>query len=629
MTTPQDLLLSLARAYSLAEIHFSGDPELNEGLEAVRKAQEAVGWVVVRVGPEGLAVRTQVLADEHGEIQSFWEVLRSAGIQELRLQDVLSPGPLEDFLCRLHPSYSPEVTVPSTRFRGLERVMGLSFRTIEGPIPGMAGSIQGLFQHGGLVPPEPSGPDKEVILEEAGTSSPEAADAPDLEEGEVLYEGPMGELVAPASNGDWIEELGGEEETLGPEEEPAEEPSPDEDVSEEPAEEYVAEEASEDPAEESVDEEASEDPAEEEEAGEQLLDGEADEPTADEPDPPDSGAEPLDAPEPPLPSQSTQGIELADEIRSFLESSGPERAECAGRIREGARRMVENRETVLVLDLMEILAGSAGADPGDPEVLELVSSLVTPGLAGLFLSRLGSAREGQERERLIELAPRMGREVAEALVEALGEARDRRQRRSFLDALGKLGPVGTEMAARMVEDSRWYVVRNGVSVLGEIAGEDAVLHLTATLGNDDPRVRKETVSALAKVGGDDASMLLLGMLDDPEAEVRAGTCRALGVLKVQKAVKPLLRILEADSNIDVQVETLQALGQIGDPGAVPLVAKKAAGGVILRRPQEVRIAAFRGLAGIGTPHAKDVLRKAVNDRDPRVRTAVKTLLLSG
>jgi HEAT repeat protein len=291
--------------------------------------------------------------------------------------------------------------------------------------------------------------------------------------------------------------------------------------------------------------------------------------------------------------------------------------------------MIRSRELFPVLDGVEHLAESAEAVSGDPEVLELISSLVSPGLAGIFLSKLGSARDDQERERLIGLSPRLGREVAEALVDALGEARDRRLRRTFLDALGKFGPIGMEMAGRMVEDSRWYVVRNGVSLLGEITGEEAVVHLTATLGNDDPRVRKEAVSALAKVGGDDAAMLLLGMLDDSEAEVRAGACRALGNLRVQRAVKPLLQLLDRDSNIGVQVETLQALGQIGDPGAVPIIEKKAAGGFFFGKPQEIRIAAFRGLAGIGTPHAKGILRKAINDRDPRVRTAVKTLLLSG
>ena len=217
MTTPQDLLLSLSRAYSLAEIHFSGDPELNEGVEAVRKAQAELGWVVVRVGPEGLAVRTRVLNDEHGEIQRFWEVLRSAGIQELRLQDVLNPGQLEDFLRRLHPSHSPEDTTPSARFRGLERVMGLSFRTVEGPLQGMAGSIQGLFQHSGLVPQDSSETDSEVSSEEVETSPSDTTGALELEEREVLFEGPAEGLVSPVPNGDWIEELEREEEVLGAE----------------------------------------------------------------------------------------------------------------------------------------------------------------------------------------------------------------------------------------------------------------------------------------------------------------------------------------------------------------------------------------------------------------------------
>jgi hypothetical protein len=493
MTTPQDLLLSLSRAYSLAEIHFSGDPELNDGLETVRRVQEAVGWIVVRVRPDFLTVKNEVMTDEHGEIQRFRDTLEAAWIQEMRLQNPPDPGALEDFLRRLHPSYPAEANLPSARFRGLERVMGLSFRLSEGHLSGMSGSIQGLFQHKGMTP------------EEDKTSS------------EVIPEAAAAEATT----------------------------------------------------------------------------------------------------------------DLVEEARRFLEGSGTARNESADRIRDEASRLRENRDMNPVLDLVEHLAESAGDGPGDPEVLELVSTLVTPGLASLFLSRLASARDDHERERLIGIAPRLGREVAEALADALVEARDRRDRRSFMDALVGLGPMGMEMAARMAEDSRWYVVRNGVSVLGEIAGEEAVLHLTATLGNADARVRKETVSALAKVGGEDASLLLLGMLDDPEPEVRSATCRSLGILKVERAVRPLLRILGEDSDTDVQVETLQALGQIGDPGAVPLIEKKAVGGFLRRPPQEVRIAAFRGLAGIGTPHAKDLLRKAISDRDPRVRTTVKTLLLSG
>jgi HEAT repeat protein len=192
----------------------------------------------------------------------------------------------------------------------------------------------------------------------------------------------------------------------------------------------------------------------------------------------------------------------------------------------------------------------------------------------------------------------------------------------------RLGPLALEMAQRMMTDPRWFVVRNGVAVLGELGGEDAVAHLTATLANGDSRVRKETILSLAKVGGGDAEMLLLGMLDDGEGEVRAAACRALGVLRSHRAYRPLLQLLK-DHDPEVQAECLHALGQIGDPGAVPFIEKKATGGLFSRPPREVRIAAFRALASIGTARALKILEKGVKDRDSDVQTVAKALTKEG
>jgi HEAT repeat protein len=188
-----------------------------------------------------------------------------------------------------------------------------------------------------------------------------------------------------------------------------------------------------------------------------------------------------------------------------------------------------------------------------------------------------------------------------------------------MDAVLAQGEMAREMAERMVEDPRWYVVRNGVALLGEIGGEEAVSHLTTTLANEDPRVRKETVLALAKIGGGDASALLLGMLDDPDLEVRTKSCWAVGVLKVERALKPLLRLLDKDGSERVQTQCLEALGHIGDPGAVPLIERKAVGRLFSRPSKEIRVAAYRALAAIGTPHARNLLLKATKDSDLDVR----------
>jgi HEAT repeat protein len=217
--------------------------------------------------------------------------------------------------------------------------------------------------------------------------------------------------------------------------------------------------------------------------------------------------------------------------------------------------------------------------------------------------------------------------MALALADALGEARDRSQRRIFLDALLAHGDLGLEVAQGMVEDPRWFVVRNGVALLGEIGGEDRVSYLTGPLANPDSRVRKETVLALSKIDGENARLLLLGMLDDPDPDVRAVACRAVGLLKMEKALRPLLKILDEDNHENVQVECLEALGKIEDPGAVPFIEKRAVGGLFSRPTTEIRVAAYRALAGIGTPRAKTLLKKAVTDSDPEVRSVAQSLMV--
>jgi HEAT repeat protein len=254
--------------------------------------------------------------------------------------------------------------------------------------------------------------------------------------------------------------------------------------------------------------------------------------------------------------------------------------------------------------------------------------MTTPAVASHIVARLGATRDETERSSLVHLISQVGMEGALALADALEESRDRFQRRAFLDAMVALGPMGLEMAERMVRDPRWFVVRNGVTVIGELGGEEAVTHLTATLANADSRVRRETVLSLAKVGGLDAEMLLLGMLNDGEPEVRAAACRGLGALKSDRALRSLLGALK-DHDPGVQVDCLRALGQIGDPGAVRLVEKRALGGLFSRPTQEVRIAAFRALAGIGTPQALRTLEKGAMDRDQGVRTIVRALMGEG
>jgi HEAT repeat protein len=504
MTSASSLLSALSRAYILTETHSGGSSEMVEAFDDVQEIHGDLGWQVVRVEGDGFTVLGEPVPAQGGELISFRGALDEAQITEIRLQEVLEPHVLEDFLRRLHPSSAEEAVSGAERFRGLEGSVGLSFKTGSTSIRGMAGGIQALF-------------------------------------------GPMEATPSPGS---------------------------------------------------SVQEEAAEDA------------------------PVDDA--PVDAPTDQTPSTHLPAA-LEEAVRLFPSAYGDEKSRLGETIREHAAELTEARAMAPLVELVEMLA-TPTEKGAQAESLALAQEILNPSIAIHLAAHLGEIRGEEDRARMIAVSARLGREMALALADALGDARDRSQRRSFMDAMLAQGPLALEMAQAMVEDPRWFVVRNGVSLLGEIGGGDAVSHLTGTLANSDSRVRRETVQALAKLGGEDAQQLLLGMLGDQEAEVRAMACRAVGVLGVEKALKTLMRIVTKEKDKDVLVECLRALGKIGDPGAVSLIEKRAVKGIFSRPSQEVRIAAYRALAGIGTPHAKSLLLKAADDSDSGVRTVAQTLL---
>lgn len=340
--------------------------------------------------------------------------------------------------------------------------------------------------------------------------------------------------------------------------------------------------------------------------------------------------EPAAPPPPPPPSPREERAarvraateSLGQAVQAFL-AEGADVLELTRRIREDAAALKEAASLEPVVDAVEALA-EAGDD--DPAALALARQLASPGVCAGLAMRLAASRDEERRTTLTGICRRLGEEAAVAMARAMAEAADRSERRNLVTALAALGELGTKQAEAMVRDGTWQVVRNGVSILSEVGGERAVEHLVATLAHHHPKVRHETVQALARIGGEGPTLLVMNKLDDPDAQVRATAARAMGTLGSERSVRTLLERLDAEDAEPVQEELLRALGQIGDPGAVPAIEKRAVGGFLKRPPTAVRVAAYRALALIGTPKAKQLLEDAAEDKELEVRTVVRSLL---
>jgi HEAT repeat protein len=244
-----------------------------------------------------------------------------------------------------------------------------------------------------------------------------------------------------------------------------------------------------------------------------------------------------------------------------------------------------------------------------------------------LVQRLGKVRSEEERTGLRSTLLHIGADTVTPLVRELVAATDVSARRAYRDALVALDHVGVPLLEDMVGDERWFVVRNMVGILGEIRSADAVEHFRRTIEHSDARVRRETVLALSKVGGEDAVPLLARGLNDPESALRGAAALGLGLTKLSVAVGPLLNRLPQESDPEVEVEIVRALGRVGDPRAVPVLAERASGGGFFSRvPASIRVEATRALGEIGGDAARAVLQRLLRERNAEVReAAVKAL----
>lgn len=126
---------------------------------------------------------------------------------------------------------------------------------------------------------------------------------------------------------------------------------------------------------------------------------------------------------------------------------------------------------------------------------------------------------------------------------------------------------------RQLSHSDPGMVAVAAKVLGGLGFPEAIGPLRKRLDSDDPRVRGAVCAALGKLGAQASAEAILKNLDHEDWTVVEGAAEGLGALRHKPAVEPLTRLLDA-SRPSVRLAVIQALGQIGDPAALPALGKR-------------------------------------------------------
>lgn len=222
--------------------------------------------------------------------------------------------------------------------------------------------------------------------------------------------------------------------------------------------------------------------------------------------------------------------------------------------------------------------------------------------------------------RLLNLAGESG---ADVLIDNLIGSDVTGERRLYLEALRQC-PAAVNSLLHLLNDDRWYVVRNAASLLGELGAAEADRRLAELMAHRETRVRQAAAVALGRLGTSRSLLALLQGLNDQSPDVRLQSVWAIASARNPRAVPWLIEALDHEQDADVQAALISALGAAPtEDGISRLVRAAEAGGMLVRKPTALRLRAIEALAEAGTPSARLALQSLMADRDREIRSAVE------
>lgn len=220
---------------------------------------------------------------------------------------------------------------------------------------------------------------------------------------------------------------------------------------------------------------------------------------------------------------------------------------------------------------------------------------------------------------------RSGDVGADILIEQLAASESLDVRRASLDAVVELRR-GTGALLTLLTHEHWYVVRNAAFLLGAFESRSSEPELTGLMSHSDERVRAAVVTALLQIDTTTSRAAVRSAIKDKSAEVRRRAARGFLAEPSSPAnTEKMLHALERETDLDVQLEFLYAMGTLATPDAVQrLIRLCSVDGKW--RPPEFRIAAAEALATARLGASVPLLRAMLNDPDAHARAAARHLI---
>ena len=223
----------------------------------------------------------------------------------------------------------------------------------------------------------------------------------------------------------------------------------------------------------------------------------------------------------------------------------------------------------------------------------------------------------------------LGHAGAQGFLLALAGEKDKSRRRRILDLLVSLGPMIAPPAIELLEDERWYVVRNMIVLLQRVGDRSALASIRRAADHHDLRVRLEAIKWLLAYDPEVPRDLLEKAINDPDLKLAEAAIVLAGSYGIKEAADPLLAIVDGYDLLGkrrtLRIKALKALGDLGDPAVLPRLDRYFRSPMLTMVSLEERRAAFRSLPLYPPEARRPYVERGLRARDLEIRRICERL----
>ena len=253
-----------------------------------------------------------------------------------------------------------------------------------------------------------------------------------------------------------------------------------------------------------------------------------------------------------------------------------------------------------------------------------------------LLTALNDAIVVPPQEDLDALFEQLQGETLGTILSGLRQTQRPELRTMLEQTAARLASSNTAELLRLIAAEDEQVAVEAMRRAADLKTPAAVGHLLKCLSHHDVPRRLGAVQALSEIGSPGALRALESALDDADRDVRLTAVRTLSTRGHKTALPKVEAVVKGTSvktaDLTEKMAYFEAYGLLAGDAGIPQLDSLLNGRSALLRLRvdpDLRACAAMALGRIGSDKAFEVLRKAADDKDVRVRSAINKALRGG